>query len=48
MLDEAAQWCHRRQIFVHLEAGTYHSRRTRVDVLGELQALLRELGRVEV
>lgn len=40
MMDEAALWCHRRQTFVQLEAGTYLSTPVQCDV----QAQLREMA----
>ena len=39
MLDEAAAWCHRRQIFVQLEAGTYVSTPVECDVQAQLQEM---------
>ena len=39
-LGEAIQWCHRRQMFVQLEEGTYTSRRTLCNLEGLLHASL--------
>ena len=47
-LGEAVEWCHRRQIFVQLEEGTYTSHKTACNVRALLAAAVGQDGTAEV
>ena len=47
MLGDASEWCHRRQLFVHLEAGTYESHRVECALSDVLKRIVGSDGMVE-
>ena len=47
MLDDAAEWCHSREVFVQLEAGTYQMSLSQMPLRKELQSQVSAFGKVE-